>query len=185
MNTLIRWGKFNLVGAMGMVVQLAALALFNRALADARADQYRVRLDAGDREHGGKQCVLVFAIAILIAENLSCSMRLVSADAKVDANVANLGGNVGVEGADLFFIGGFARDELGDLSFDFRAGRGAVGFEAAIPGTHLLPALEGRPLNRRKLTLIGVELLIGGPDDFFLGFSSCVGFFGCGWLELR
>lgn len=32
MNTLVRWGKFNLVGAVGMVVQLAALALFNRAL---------------------------------------------------------------------------------------------------------------------------------------------------------
>ena len=30
MNTLIRWGKFNLVGAFGMVVQLAALALFER-----------------------------------------------------------------------------------------------------------------------------------------------------------
>jgi putative flippase GtrA len=30
MNTLIRWGKFNLVGAIGMVVQLAALALLNR-----------------------------------------------------------------------------------------------------------------------------------------------------------
>lgn len=30
MNTLIRWLKFNLVGAIGMVVQLAALALFNR-----------------------------------------------------------------------------------------------------------------------------------------------------------
>ncbi len=30
MNTLIRWGKFNLVGALGMAVQLAALALFNR-----------------------------------------------------------------------------------------------------------------------------------------------------------
>jgi putative flippase GtrA len=30
MNTLIRWGKFNLVGAMGMVVQLGALAVFNR-----------------------------------------------------------------------------------------------------------------------------------------------------------
>jgi putative flippase GtrA len=30
MNTLIRWGKFNLVGAMGMAVQLTALALFNR-----------------------------------------------------------------------------------------------------------------------------------------------------------
>ena len=30
MKTLIRWGKFNLVGAMGMGLQLAALALFNR-----------------------------------------------------------------------------------------------------------------------------------------------------------
>jgi putative flippase GtrA len=30
MNSLVRWGKFNLVGAMGIVVQLAALTLFNR-----------------------------------------------------------------------------------------------------------------------------------------------------------
>jgi len=29
-NPLLRWLRFNLVGAMGMVVQLAALALFNR-----------------------------------------------------------------------------------------------------------------------------------------------------------
>jgi putative flippase GtrA len=29
-NTLIRWGKFNLVGVAGMVVQLALLAVFNR-----------------------------------------------------------------------------------------------------------------------------------------------------------
>jgi len=29
-NTWIRWGKFNLVGAMGMVLQLGALALINR-----------------------------------------------------------------------------------------------------------------------------------------------------------
>jgi len=31
-NTLIRWGKFNLVGVMGMVVQLAALALIDRCV---------------------------------------------------------------------------------------------------------------------------------------------------------
>jgi len=30
MNALIRWGKFNLVGAMGVVVQLAVLAGLNR-----------------------------------------------------------------------------------------------------------------------------------------------------------
>jgi putative flippase GtrA len=29
MNTLVRWGKFNLVGAVGMGFQLAALALLN------------------------------------------------------------------------------------------------------------------------------------------------------------
>jgi putative flippase GtrA len=33
MKAWIRWGKFNLVGAMGMGVQLAALALLNRAMA--------------------------------------------------------------------------------------------------------------------------------------------------------
>jgi putative flippase GtrA len=32
-NTFIRWGKFNLVGAMGMVVQLGALALLERCAA--------------------------------------------------------------------------------------------------------------------------------------------------------
>ena len=30
MNTFIRWWKFSLVGAMGMVLQLVALALINR-----------------------------------------------------------------------------------------------------------------------------------------------------------
>ena len=30
MNPLVRWCKFNLVGAMGMALQLAALALFSR-----------------------------------------------------------------------------------------------------------------------------------------------------------
>jgi len=30
MKPFIRWGKFNLVGAMGALVQLTALALFNR-----------------------------------------------------------------------------------------------------------------------------------------------------------
>ncbi len=31
-ETLVRWGKFNAVGAMGMVVQLTALALLNKLL---------------------------------------------------------------------------------------------------------------------------------------------------------
>src|SRR5580704_17809492 len=30
MNTILRWGKYNLVGAMGMGLQLTLLALFNR-----------------------------------------------------------------------------------------------------------------------------------------------------------
>jgi putative flippase GtrA len=30
MNTLVRWGKFNLVGMVGMAVQLGSLALLNR-----------------------------------------------------------------------------------------------------------------------------------------------------------
>jgi putative flippase GtrA len=34
MNALGRWGKFNLVGILGMGVQLAGLALFNRCMAN-------------------------------------------------------------------------------------------------------------------------------------------------------
>jgi putative flippase GtrA len=30
MSTLIRWGRFNVVGAIGMVVQLSSLSIFNR-----------------------------------------------------------------------------------------------------------------------------------------------------------
>jgi putative flippase GtrA len=30
LNAFIRWGRFNLVGAIGMVLQLTALAIFNR-----------------------------------------------------------------------------------------------------------------------------------------------------------
>ena len=33
MSPFIRWGKFNLVGAAGMIVQLASLAIFNRCFA--------------------------------------------------------------------------------------------------------------------------------------------------------
>ena len=32
MNALVRWGKFNLVGAVGMAVQLGVLTVFNRAV---------------------------------------------------------------------------------------------------------------------------------------------------------
>ncbi len=32
MNTLVRWGKFNLVGAIGAVVQLGSLAALDRSL---------------------------------------------------------------------------------------------------------------------------------------------------------
>ena len=45
MNPLIRWGKFNLVGAMGMVVQLGALAAINRL----RTRTLPLRHGRGDR----------------------------------------------------------------------------------------------------------------------------------------
>ena len=32
MNRIVRWGRFSAVGAMGMMVQMGALLLFNRCL---------------------------------------------------------------------------------------------------------------------------------------------------------
>ncbi len=51
MNTLIRWAKFNLVGAMGMPVQLAALA----ALQPLRPRPLSCRLRRGHRAHAAAQ----------------------------------------------------------------------------------------------------------------------------------
>jgi hypothetical protein len=48
MNAVIRWGKFNLVGAMGMVVQLAAVAAINRCA----PGHYLVRHGCGHRDCG-------------------------------------------------------------------------------------------------------------------------------------
>ena len=43
MKGLIRWGKFNLVGAMGMVMQLCALAVLNGVSEGLRASKAELR----------------------------------------------------------------------------------------------------------------------------------------------
>ena len=56
-TNFIRWGKFNLVGAMGMIVQLGVLALLNAALAGAFSGGHC----GGDRTYADAQLHLASA----------------------------------------------------------------------------------------------------------------------------
>lgn len=106
MNALVRWMKFNLVGMMGMVVQLASLCLLNRAmhghylLASAAAIEltllhnfvWHLNYTWKDRRHGSELAQLVrFHLsngAISLAGNLVL-MRLLVQDGRLPVLAAN------------------------------------------------------------------------------------------------
>ena len=107
MNMLLRWGRFNVVGAMGMVVQLGSLALINRLapghylVATAAAVElavlynfvWHVRFTWGDRRGGPGPATRLarFHAAnglVSIAGNLLL-MRLLVQDAHLPVLAAN------------------------------------------------------------------------------------------------
>ena len=63
----------------------------------AGVDQYRRRMQALGFEQGGKQGVLVFAVAVLVVKNVSGSVGLVAAHAERQADVAEILRDVVVE----------------------------------------------------------------------------------------
>jgi putative flippase GtrA len=70
MNALVRWGKFNLVGAIGMVLQLAALALFSRWL------------------HGHYLCASAAAVELTLLHNFVWHLRYTWRDCESSSSIA-------------------------------------------------------------------------------------------------
>ena len=89
------------------------------------ADQCGVRRNARGGEHGSEQRGLVFAVAVLVGEDVGGFVRLVPANAEGDADVADLRANESVDGAGLLFRRGLAFDQLRDLGLDVVGGFGA------------------------------------------------------------
>jgi hypothetical protein len=128
--------------------------------------------------------VLVLAVAVLVFEHFRGVMGLVAADTEGDADVANLRGDVGVDGFDFIFFAALAGGDLGDLGFDFCVGHDAIVFQAAIPLANRIPALERCPGYVRKLAFLGLNLLVGGEDVLFLALVLGFRLFPDGGLEL-
>jgi hypothetical protein len=122
-------------------------------------------------EEGFEEGVLILAVAVLVSEDLGGGVRLIAADAEVDADVAGFGGDKVVEGADLV-VGGFR--VFGQL-----VGAGAEGVvglrlaegERAVPVADFGPGVEGGPGDGGKLAAVGVLVGIFGRS----GLSGIVG----------
>src|SRR5471032_1362372 len=113
-----------------------------------------------------KQSALVFAIAILIGENLGCGVRLIAANAEIDSNVADAGSNETIECSHLL-LGrlGVACDLIG-LGAKCISGDGARRGEPAVPVADFLPSMKRRPGHGRQLVFgrfRGFVVLLLGP----------------------
>ncbi len=112
---------------------------------DAGADEDGVGGDVGGGEHGDEEGSFIFAVAVLIAEDIGGGVGLIAADAEGYADVADLGADEVVDGAGLGVVGGFVGGEGADAGADIVVGSGAGGLQAAIPGSDFGPGVEVGP----------------------------------------
>src|ERR1700684_1770029 len=82
-------------------------------------NEHRVGWDVCGLQHGGEQSVLVLAVAVLIFENVGSGMWLIAAEAKGEADVANILGDIIVESGDFVELGRAALDEFLRSRADF------------------------------------------------------------------
>src|ERR1700691_321844 len=104
-------------------------------------NEHRVGWDVCGLQHGGKQSVLVLAIAVLIFENVGSGMWLIAAEAKGEADIANIFGDVIVEGRDRVELGRAALDEVLRSRADFWRWVRASFFKIGVRGGDLRPAV--------------------------------------------
>ncbi len=112
---------------------------------DAHADEGRRGGETFRAQERFEEGVFIFAIAVLVGENLGGGVGLIAADAEVDANITRVRGYEPINGAHLVFgrfgvfgefVGAGAESVVG-----LRLGES----KAAIPVPHLSPAMERSP----------------------------------------
>ncbi len=93
--------------------------------------------------------MLVLTVAIVIAEDIIGSVRLISSNAKRDSNVAIPGADEAVKRAQLGGVIGHAFGEFRGFRADGRARFDAVFLQAPVPAAHFFPALKAADLHIR------------------------------------
>ena len=129
---------------------------------DADADERGGGGEAFGAEERLEEGVLIFAVAILVGEDLGGGVRLEAADAEVDADVAGLGGDEVVDGADLVLGRGDAFGEVVGAGAEGVGGGGAGCGEGAVPVADLGPAMEGGPGYGGKRATVGAGVRVFG-----------------------
>ena len=94
----------------------------------------------GGLEQRGEQCVLVLAVAVLVGEHVVGSMRLVAADAEIEAHVMNVQGDFVEDGVQLVLIGSQPLCQRIGAGLDRRCDGERVFLERGIPRANLLPS---------------------------------------------
>ena len=111
--------------------------------------------------------MLVLAIAILIFENVGGGMRLVATESEGETDVADIFGNVIVEGGDFLEFGGAALNQLLRLGANFGGGVAAAFFEVGVPCGDFVPELKVVNCTSGRTSAGGCEAFFG-----FLGMRS-------------
>src|SRR6266851_5121987 len=114
---------------------------------------YAIRL-----QQRGEQRMLILAVAVLIAQNVSRRVRLVAPDPKGNTNISELGANVVVYGMQSCRRVRCTPREFSGFGEDLGCRLDAVPLQPCIPLAYLIPALEAAELyfGGRKATECGV-----------------------------
>ena len=126
--------------------------------------QVGINFAAGIDERGGgvnaqrveqpfQQRVLVLAVAVLVGKDFSGGMRLIAANTERQADVAEILGDVVVDGLQLLHVGVAALHQFLGAGADFGRGRAAVAFQSGVPTAHRVPGGKGGHLHVRLLGL--------------------------------
>ena len=112
---------------------------------DAHADEGGRGGETFRAQERFEERVFIFAIAVLVGENLGGGVGLIAADAEVDANITRVRGYELINGAHLVFGRFGVFGEFGGAGTESVVRLRLSESEAAIPVPHLSPAMERRP----------------------------------------
>src|SRR5215468_6421380 len=104
-------------------------------------------------KHRGEKCVFVFAISVLVMQDVGGRVRLVPAQSERETHITKILRDEAVKRFGLFQIAAKALGQFVRLGTNFRSRLTAVMVEAGVPAADLLPVIKGGQLNGRNLVL--------------------------------
>ena len=97
--------------------------------------------------------MLILAVTVFVGEYIVGWMRLVTADAEIEANIVNVERHVVEDGAELVVVGCESLGERVCLGLNAWGNNEGITLQRVVPGANLFPVGKGGYLDRRFPTL--------------------------------